>query len=161
MEAVALLEDKKVTSECPPPPFYWSLPEGTLQPPVLPEDPNALLIASEYGGVVRGLKRARRQFDSSKDYKALLQSLLESLLQKSLSVASFIPPSIAQASGVSAIDPHEALFHLNEMLVEIHALLGEYRSHEAREAIISASKEELERLLEFEKKIQAIDEETL
>jgi len=157
LEALAGGAQAKVTSECPPPPFYWSLEnlQTVLRPPAPPDgDSEAVLaaISGEYGGVVRNLQR-RHKFDPLKNYQALLSDQLQRLADKALSIASHVPQIPAPVPGVVA--QHEALAQLNDILVEMHDTLGEYRTHEARENIIKTYKAELARLARLEADLQA------
>lgn len=155
----------KVTSECPPPPFYWTLGDdpSILKPPVLSQDVSELTqsIDTEYGGVIRNMKR-KRQFDTSIDYKTLLKSLMQTLVKKAIAIASNVPATGSNniGSGASAAQEHDALLQLQNVLVELHGTLGEYRTHEARETIILAITKELGRLQELESSISIIYEQT-
>jgi len=156
----------KVTSECPPPPFYWAIDnlQSVLQPPPLPAnmdfDAHLAGLEGEYSGVVRTLRRTHR-FDSSKNYKVVLIELLQKLLDKALSIASYVPQIPSPPQGApSAVAQHEALAQLNEILVQMHDALGEYRTHEARETIIKIYKAELSRLETLESSILRVTAET-
>jgi len=154
----------KVTSECPPPPFYWAL-DRELQPPSLPDGGDEAIEAllssvdkGEYSGVVRNLRR-KRKFDPAKDYKVTLLDQLQRLLDKSLAIASHVPPIPIPINGAPAVAQHEALAELNEILVDMHESLGEYRTHEARETLIRVFQTELTRLEHLEKEVELLIEE--
>lgn len=148
---------RALTDECPPPPFYWEL-GAALQPPalsVLEEEDKQVINEGEYGGLVRVLKR-KRPFDHSKDYKAELRALLKTLLDRSMLIASTAPTSSQQQQQ----QQHEATIQLNQVLLEVHNTLGEYRVHEAREKIILACKAELHRVEEFLGALAQLETET-
>ena len=149
-----------MTDECPPPPFYWEL-GAVLQPPALSvleeeeEKDKQAINDGEYGGLVRNLKR-KRPFDQSKDYKAELRALLKTLLDRSMLIASAVPTSGQQQQQ----QQHEATIQLNQVLLEVHNTLGEYRVHEGREKIIAACQAELDRVQEFERSLSHLEIET-
>jgi len=165
-----------LTSECPPPPFYFKLyktaSEGVDGLPIAPpklSDVNLAAVEGEalaglmdddalyrlalqkqlFGGSIQALRR-NRIYSPLTDYKALLSKHVRTLLAGALDLTSNVPPT--QSSEV-------AVMALNATLTEIHNVLGEYRMHEGRETLIALRKAEIVELQKLADEMQALLQE--
>lgn len=152
-----------LTSECPPPPFYYKLfrtaLEGMDGKPIVPpklSDVNLEGITDEafvclmdsdarqrlalrkqlFGGTINML-RQHRFYSPLTDYKALLRDQVKNIMTLALDITSNVPPT--QPSEVS-------MMSLNKALGDVHNALGEYRMHEGRESLITLRNSEIEGL---------------
>jgi len=168
--------ESHLTSECPPPPFYYKLfktaTEGVdglpISPPRLCDVPLAAvqdealaglmdddalhrlaLQKQLYGGTVQALRR-NRIYSPITDYKALLKQHVQKLLTVSLELTSNVPPTHSSEVSILA---------LNATLTEIHNVLGEYRMHEGRETLIALRKAEIIELRKLADEMQALLQE--
>jgi hypothetical protein len=162
----------KLTSECPPPPFYYKLfanantdvygndilppriedldtsglDEGTKGGTTSSAEEMRLLAIQKklYGGTTSQVRKVYT-YNGDKDYKLSLKQGVNKILQESLTLASDVPNKEA---------PEVLVLRLNEALQDIHTTLGEYRMHEARENLIAMREREIEGLEELSQKME-------
>ena len=163
----------KLTAECPPPPFYYKqfadshtcINGKEIEPPVLTSVDVSSLENTEglehldgetlqrlalqkcvYGGTVNHLRKLYT-YNAQTDYKLNLKQAVNKILTVSLEMASDVPPQQA---------PEVASLRLAEALQHIHTLLGEYRTHEARENLIALRNKEIEHLLKLAEQMESL-----
>jgi hypothetical protein len=136
-----------VNVECPAPPSYYKYyfdsvhnkesqgsDSNTLQPPSIDSvttDPYSLI----YNGALAQIREKARPFDTAKDYKAELKTLLKSALIKALSFTSYNDPQTDEIT--------DKVLDFKSTLVDIHKVLEEYRVHEARELLCNSVQTQL------------------
>ena len=172
----------KLTSECPPPPFYYKLFSSAhkdihgepVAPPRLQDLDTTGLEAEDVAQAQGPLAAAdalqrlalrkklyggtvnkghqQHQYDSRTDYKEVLLGGLEGILQVSLALASEVPPQQT---------PEVVVLRLHEGLQKIHDTLGQYRHHEGRERLLALRRKEIQELEELATAMDALLDEPL
>ena len=166
-DTVTSESDSKLTSECPPPPFYYKLfrtanlgvdgkeifPPKLVDVDVSVAEEEAIGgggVAARSGDALRCIAlekhlyggsifrlKRNRIYSPQTDYKSLLKENLKNVLTLALDLASNVPPPNASEVPVLA---------LNNTLTDVHNILGEYRLHEGRENLISLRAAEIKDL---------------
>mmetsp|Transcript_13874 Transcript_13874/g.23108 ORF Transcript_13874/g.23108 Transcript_13874/m.23108 type:complete len:155 (+) Transcript_13874:63-527(+) len=138
--------EDRIVEEFPPPPLYYRCfidEKYSLDQPSIPEDDP---YKNAYNGIFAIIKDSQLEFRGDRDYKVDLKRILKEIMESALLLVSNNDPSI------SNID--QSVINLREKLTEFHAVLNEYRLHEAREVLCMDTMVQLQRVQEIEKNLQ-------